>query len=494
MNRGTPHEVELVEDDEPGSGVPTEADDTAVTPGGGPAGGWTRRRRLALGAGLVGVVVAAGVVAQGVVDARERAWVAAVAEVPGVLAPLDGPPQVLWSAEDPLAITAATVGRFIGVVDDGSLRVRALDTRTGATAWETELVPAEDRADVPPGTPGYASSGSCWSYGDDPDAVICVADDGVRDSEGPMPDRAPTILRTVLLDPDDGTVLADLTEATRTPGPRSLALVGELVLLVSGEGTTARVQALRYDGTVAWETSVPVSAAPAGAQAWVLPVGDGAVLVTPDELHLLDASGTTVRSLELDPDTLVTDVTTDAVVVQTSAPDTLTPTTTTVVRADGVVTYDGQWLHTVDDGSAPFDALTSHGGDVDAWSRDGARTWSAEDLRPRQTIVLDGRVHLATDAGLVTLDARTGAELWRVSSLAGQGLMTDGRVLLATARPEVADGDGLLLVGLDRTDGSELWRSSEPVPVDDVSVATDVLVGYRWRDDLGAGVSLDVLG
>lgn len=499
MGRGTTQEVELVEDDDRDGGTPPPSpDDPAEVASGDPGRrGWSRRRRLAVGAGLLAVLVAAAGVAQLGVTARERARLAAVAALPDVLPRLEGPPQVLWTDDDGFAPAARTAGGLlVGTVGGDGLRVRAVEAATGTVVWEVELLAATDRVEAADGSVARHASGYCWSDGRDADVVLCAADDATTlFDEGERTDLPATVHRVLLLDARDGSVVTDLSDTAPTFSARSFAVHGDLVLVSGLEDGRAQLAALRRDGTVAWRRSVPATPGPEAAVVGALPLGDGVAFWTSTRLHVLGALGTTLRTVELDGEGWVDRVAPDTVVAITGAWS--GNGTSTVVRPDGPVTYDGRWVRlTVDDGSAPLAALTARTGEVHAYARDGTRLWSASAPEARQAVVLDGRVHLATSVGVVTLDARTGAELWRTSSLwPDTPVLTDGEHLLVVAGPERVEDGGLFLVGLDRADGSELWRSTTALDVDHVETWAGMLLGYRWEsaDDSGRPV-LSILG
>src|SRR4051794_17676621 len=130
MGRGEMRHVELDEE--------SVDDDAAVPPP--PA----RARRRWWVAAVAGSVVLGVLAFQAVADARDRAAVARLADVPGVLAPIDESMPVLWRSDslgDVVWSPTATHGAIIGPVvhDDGSQHVVAHDLATGEELWSTEL-------------------------------------------------------------------------------------------------------------------------------------------------------------------------------------------------------------------------------------------------------------------------------------------------------------------------------------------------------------------
>jgi len=511
--RGPKQELDLVEEDESGDGTPTDRPDGGA-PGDGtpPAAAVTdvarvrRGRATTLGVGLLAVLVLVGVVGQGVVTARERDRLATLAALGDVLAPLDGPPQVLWTSdEDVPAQMVTSAGHLAGAVGhpDGRVVARVVDPATGRTVWEVDLLSAADSMELPAGTvPAERGSGRCWprSHGNRPsDVMLCTAENAVLlEGAGPTRTIPATVTRLVLLDAQDGTVLTDLTdEAAVAPVAESSTVLGDLVLLVGRTSDGAQVRAVRRDGTVAWRTTVPAPPVPepepgSPAERLVLTTArDHAALITPDAVHLLDATGATVHRTPRGDDGWFMGSTGDTVVLGTgdlhrrtddSPPE---PATSTLVRTDGDLTRPGQlvWL-SVDDGTAPFTALTWDADGLHAWGDEDAPLWTADVPMPHDAVTLGGLVHLRQDEELVTLDAGTGAEVWRMTDLrSGARLLTDGRVLLVTAGPRPGEEGGAHLVALDRRDGSEVWRAPVPVEVDGMRAVGGVILGEQWEQD-----------
>ncbi|UZN03434.1 PQQ-binding-like beta-propeller repeat protein [Cellulomonas sp. S1-8] len=497
--RGARHDVELVEDDEPTSDAaapgPTADDPARVR---------RRRRRLSLGAAVLAVAVAGAVVAQGVVDRRERARVAAIAAQPGAVEPLAGPATVLWDApaEHLEQVQVRTPGGLlVGLAHtaEGPVRAVALDARTGETAWQVELVDGADRRAPDLRGSVYAQSGSCTGGLSDEHLVVCLAHDGsAYVANDTWAEVAPTTTRLVVLDSRDGSVVADLSDTLVEGSTPTLTTFDDLVVLHAdgAQDEEPSVRAIRVDGTAVWE--VPVPASTGDAQTFATSVGDVLAVTTPTDLLLLDARGATVRSVPLDGHVLMGVGHGALYLSARPARDddgTLLgpPPRTTVVRADGDVEVDGDVFGVgVDDGSVPGLVLTTGvDGQMQAWDRDGRALWSYDETSAWGAIVLDGRVHLTSGTELVALDARTGAELWR-SDATSRSPVTDGRYLLALAAVP-ARGARSQLVALDPSDGSEVWRSPLPDGTDEVESQLHLLIAYGY--DAGSdALHLAVLG
>jgi len=486
-------DVELVDDDAgepgtrdrvaPGAAHPTPGTSPGPTPGTSPAvpppPRLRRRRSLVVGAAVLAVAVGGAAAGQAVVDARERARIARVAAQPGAVDVLTGPATVLWEMPpegmDGTPVRSAD-GLLVGVepAADRPVTAVARDPRTGDVVWQVELLDPPVRT-VPDDTAHvYPSSGWCTTSGD-PAALVCLVSDGltVVSDDGELRDLPRTATRLVVLDARDGSVTADLTDAVGHPLPSSFAVVGDLVVTCAAEGDDAHVRAVTPEGDLAWQVTVPG----ATSGAYVVPLTDLVAVVTPTRALLLDAAGEPVRDVPLEEGRW--SARRDALYVlpsiesyergRTGAPGAATRRTT-VVRADGDVELTGDVAYVpVDDGSVPGLVLTTVGNELRAWDGDGDELWSVDLVSPPgEVLVLDGRVHLHTRPTLLTLDARSGAELWRSDELrGGGGLVTDGVHLLGVAA-SAARGAATELVALAPADGSTVWRS--PAPDDTVHV------------------------
>ncbi|MFC8190160.1 PQQ-binding-like beta-propeller repeat protein [Cellulomonas sp. NPDC057328] len=423
------------------------------------------RRRWA--ATALGVVVLAGGLwtAQAVVDARERARLEHVREIPGAVVPPPAELRVLWSAAVP---PPGADGRhdprtFAGLRThpDGATDVAAVDAATGAEHWVLPLVPppAERGAEV------FRVGSRCAAA--DGDRLVCLGSDVTL----PRPDGGvgadvgvATVSRVVVVDAGSGDVEADLS--ARSAGgvhAHAFALTDDRVVLVGLDADgTSRAWALDLaSGRQVWDVALPAvqetSTLLVGADTpWTLPDGtvavadrDGAVvLLDPADGHVLRGPLRGTSAVVVTPRL---DGRAELAVPRGEDVD--------VLRADGDVRVPGRLLEvTADDGSLP-DLLLSHGGGrvhaVDAGT--GEVRWTTEALLPNGVAVLDGRVHVATAGELATLDGGTGARLWardRASRVWSNGPVTDGTLLY---EPRLAGGgaDRPGLVAVDPADGTE---------------------------------------
>ncbi|MFS0705705.1 PQQ-binding-like beta-propeller repeat protein [Cellulomonas sp. 179-A 9B4 NHS] len=455
-----------------GTAGPADAD----TPDDAPARTASRRRRAAAALGVV--VLAAGLWgAQAAVDARERARLDDVRDVPGAVVPPPAELRVLWAAAVP---PPAADGRhdprtFAGLRThaDGATDVAAVDAATGAEHWVLPLVPppADRGAEV------FRVGSRCAAA--DGDRLVCLGSDatlprpGTDDGAGEA-----TVSRVVLVRVGDGGIEADLPARSATGVPaHTFALAGDRVVLVGVDADgTSRAWALDLaTGAHLWDVALPAPAATStllvGVDVpWTLPDGTVGVALRDGRAVLLDpADGRVLREpLRGTSAAVVTprlDGRVELAVPRGEDAD--------VVRADGDVRVPGRLLDvTADDGSLPGLLLSQGGGRVHAVdARTGEVRWTAETLLPDGAAVLDGRVHVTTVEELVTLDGRTGARLWardRAPRAWARGPVTDG-TLLYEPRPADGGADRPGLVALDPADGTE--RADVPLPRDVWSAA-----------------------
>ncbi|MBO3089517.1 outer membrane protein assembly factor BamB family protein [Cellulomonas dongxiuzhuiae] len=528
--RGARMHVELVEDDgTPDTRLPAVARGTTADGHDGDAdlsdrsrrpSPRARRRVLAAATTVVVVLGTVGVVGQVREAARDRARLAVVATLPHALAPLDGPPEVLWTAEtdEVLGATARTPdGLLVGTRndDDGSATAQATDPATGEVVWEQELLPGSD---APPdaGTDTLPRGGSCLAHGTDGEGLVCFASDA-RTVMGEAEQRyvAPTVTRLLVLDPHDGAVVTDLSDAVAGTGTFSTFFVlDDLVVVGSLVDGDAQVVAVRPDGAVAWRATVPAAAPPSSRpsqpRADVMPLGPDVLVATPSELRILDATGATLRSFPVGPGEVLsgtsgasalTSPDSEALIFTRIGTATVaTGARTRLVRADRVGGLAGRWVPTnVDDGSADGLLLTVDGDGLHGWDSDGTLRWTAAGVPASLSSVhvLGERIHLVVRTDLVTYDARTGAELWRHGGLVDvqapltEPPLTDGRRLLVRTAGD--EGRATDLVALDAADGSVAWRAPFPEGVELLQAKFGALVGVTPAED-GSDWGVTVLG
>lgn len=535
-------DVDLVEGDDDGTGE--GADRHAPRSGGGDAAGQPpgstsgarnapstapsthdrrrRRRLIVLTATTLVLVVAGAAAGQARADARERARVASIsADVALIAEPLTDPPTTRWTAPatSVLGWAVRADDALVGVSADGAdgPEVLAVDTATGAERWRT-AVPTRAVADdpdhpearspvvEPPAARSLADT--CVAHPAVEHAVACL----VTDAAGLVPDGGsttprPTVAAMVVLDTRDGRLLQDLSDDLPHPTPTRITTTGDGPAVWGFADDVLRVRAFTRDGDVAWDHEAP---APPDGRRDVAPLADGVLaVITPRTVQLLDTAGRSLRVVDLPPDSaverldaarLVVAPGTETYQLSSDGSSTTTPDELLVVGVHGEVRVEGRYVPSEDDGSVPGLLLTQvDRRTLQAWEGDGTPLWtwaldgtaSSYD-QDASTTVLDGRVLLASPGRLVTLDARTGAELWRSAELTSAQIMTDGHLVVGVAQgPE--HGEGGELVALRRDDGTVAWRAPLPGGTDGVGVGLGLLVAYATRDD-GVLAVLHVLG
>jgi len=292
----------------------------------------------------------------------------------------------------------------------------------------------------------------------------------------------------VVLDAATGRRVVD--RAT-SPTPVFAVLPGLVVLAEAG--SDARTHVVAEDlttGDVRWRYRSPVRSVLATGEPFLrlLVVGDQVVLVDGSgTATVLTASGAARRPTSrpllgwsVDASGAVWLLTGGAVGSGDAAAGTV------VVRPHGAdVALPGRGVApVVDDGSLPGLVVSSgrsgtHGADAGT----GGRRWASPvEAQPVGSLVLGGRVVLATADGVAALDGRDGSTVWATAADDGAvvtGLASDGRHVLAV---EQGAGD-TVLVALRASDGRIAWRA--PLPPGDVRVLDRELVvvgpGYAAR-------------
>lgn len=434
-----------------------------------PARSVRRRWWVAL---LVAVALAL-VAAQVVSDARERARVAAVGRVPGVLAPQPGPPRVAWRLDDD-TVDVVVVGRDLveeQIAADGAMTLTARDVATGAERW---TVPVLDAPAVPLAEDATRYGLQCADGPGLPGRLVCLTHDATSvstpDGQGVSTTRSTpaTTATVVVVDLGDGEVRERHGADEGGAVAAALEVVGDQVVLAAplDNGTTAwaldpTTGAQRW--RVRAETGFGGGWLRWGGEVRVVPVGDEAVAVLGAGAVLLDASdGTATGSAGTLATVLGTRPDGSALVVASEG-------YTRLIGPEGDVRLDGGPVPvTVDDGSVPDLALTLSGG-LRAWDASTGETrWRARDVTGTQeALVVGGRVHAHDGYRVSTLDARTGELLWEVAApelfsgdAAVAGLATDGALLLVEGRDASASRAGL--VAVDPGDGTVRWVADLP--------------------------------
>ena len=467
--------------------------------------------------GVAGALVVGALTVQLVSAARERGAVARLAEVSGVLAPVDGSLPVAW-ASDSIDDTVWNVIRVGGAIvgptvdDDGSQHLVAHDLSTGAVRWTTRLY-GPDEARALAEAQRASSPAQCVPTTDTPDAslVACLVSDGFvaygYEGSSTVP-ATETFVRVV--DVADGHTVA---EWPATGG--SLSVLDGVAVVGSYDADDA----VTFDGldlmtgAPRWVVHLPepdrvAGSGPADGPPSTYRVGDYVSYDALDgEIVMLDATGARAFA-ELPPPQVnrgegaaFVDEPRSGRILYTVGQYSSSFTTTVVGGKGSEFSFAGRpAVPVVDDGSVPGLLLStgtdlrSEGGDgsIVLHGRDiesGADLWEIHlDVSENDGVVVArGRVFVSTFTGVVALDGRTGAVLWSVDEPLGEtfnGVMTDGRHLIVpVGTSDRASSTGV--VALDPASGEQVWRTPVPASVDQVVAFGSVLLGLDVTRESG---------
>lgn len=481
---------EVVLGEEPGASAGTAAS------GADPAGDARRRarRRALLRWWPVGALAVLAVVAVQVVqDARERDRVAAARTVEGVVR-YDVGPELravpLDEGETDPRLTGGVLAGDLRVagerVDFGRPRtVSAVDARSGATSWRTEVeTQAEATAQPTMRAPECWAADGTGGAGGSVTRVRCFVTDrpATLTGDGGWREDPPTRSRLLTFDAASGAVLADREVAPQT------AVAADDALLVLGEVVDERTVRFTAEDVATqellWSTEVD--------DLLVDPVFDPHLDLEAD--HLLVWVGGRQRVLGTADGALQAGGTQvwigrgGGLLVQDGDPGS--------VRLAG---HDGSGTAVVpalpvqlavDDGSVPgLEVLSAVvGGDRTLRAvepRSGRTVWQAGlDGATDGTLLLLGGVLYGVDATAAwAVDARDGSPLWRTAREVGPGgepvrhaadvwlsPLTDGRSLLLV---EQDDDGGAELIAWSLRSGAEAWRAPLPPEADGWAYTVD---------------------
>jgi outer membrane protein assembly factor BamB len=472
--------VELVEPDDAGSDGPGER----------------RPRRVSRWWLLVPALVVALLAVQVVVDVRERAAVAALAQVEGVVRPVDDDVRILWTMEPGVQWvpwSAPTGGVLVGLHrdSDGSQALVAVDELTGERRWTTPLPDAHaNHADE-----GLSPVGGCAADPQDAGRIVCLVTDAYlafRQTENVLVPSQES--RIVVADRADGAVLAEHD----VPGAVAFAaLPGAVAVGVPGPDGALVVTAMDPPtGRELWRSVVPAADAEPDDGGFVdrstelLRTDDGLAVVTAGRrITVLDGDGGPARTV-VDASNGYTADARLGIVAAFSQDDEGKETTTIVGGGPDLVLPGRLARVSADDGSLS-DLVLAAGSRIRAYDRStGRELWDVGHGLSGSAVVARGRVYLSTPDGVVAIDGRTGEELWRAPVLTGRtmgDLVTDGHHLLsAQQRPDepgtvtaLNDWPGVgELVAYRFDDGGEDWRVDLPGTLLGVVAAGHTLLGW----------------
>ena len=512
-------DVVLVEESEAPLGAAGELTDSEAPSSCGPSAPsraragltWLLRTRATWS--LIAVGLAIVVATSGAVTAlHERARMAALAGLPGILRPLDGPVTELWrvgSGTDTMYLNGLTGlgGRLLLTESSmqGKTDVVALDARTGEEAWRVQARPAQEPA--ADGTNSYGAGANC-AFPRSEDAqqapvVACVVTDETTsvpvDGAGQM--IVGTRAHLLVIDATTGAVVSQSpTDPTTT-----VALLGPDLITgqIAADGRVRVTRSGARDGTLGWTFTSPdsVSNDAAGQRnVWVW-ASEGFVGVSAyggmgadgrplgGASWLLSHDGAVVRKQVAGPG----DDYNSLGVLREGSMFVEATTTATGARASVLTDAASGKALTVEatpTGASPDDG--SLGGTMLLMQSmtDGALL--AYDLatgQPRWTgaaaangsgggppMVLDGRVVRSRSDGssavdITSIDGNTGKTIWSTSVKSDQAgaLLTDGRLVLVS-RTESTTGARAVITAYDLADGRQRWE----VPIGEEQWLVDI--------------------
>ncbi|TQL02170.1 PQQ-binding-like beta-propeller repeat protein [Cellulomonas sp. SLBN-39] len=470
-------EVELVEDDaDGGPGAP------GPRPDGEPARATARRAGAAVGSAARGlrrrfrpwwlvpplVLALALGAAQHVTDARERERLAALAHVPGVLPPLDGPLAPVWTSSPdgdawPFAVTdeAVLVERYALA---GPTSVDALDVATGELLWSAPLPSAVPQTGE--GT-GWTGSGCAPPNGG---SLVCFTSSW-WDPHGAAPGGPAAVGRVDAVVVDLTTGATDVGLTMLVDPPTSATVAGDAVVVVGlDEHRSPVVRAVDVrGGQELWRTVLdarlpedlrspwlPAVMRPVVPGVVVLDLGDplGVVLLDADSGRVLDeVGGATVPWLSGREDRLILDTGGRTLIWSPAA------------SAD---VAGSPLMSPVDDGTFGDVIPVLDGEDIVLAGPDGTERVRVGTAGGDVVLLMDGRLVVADGSRTAAVDG-DGELVWEHRgtgpSDVSPTLLTDGSVVVRQT------GDtSVHLKAFDVHDGRPAWSTTLPGVVDLVLV------------------------
>lgn len=417
----------------------------------------------------VPVVLVLALAAAGAVGAqRDRERAERLAAVPGVVRPLDGPPDVLWSTPATPADQLLLARGLLVVVqpDTDAWHATAHDVRTGEARWTADVAPAARAAMEPapvrcpdPGVDVGAvvvclATEPAPVYADDPDGTVASGDVAAfSEVDVALPET-----RVVALAARDGTTLGTWTLLGELV---AAGRVGDDVVVVTVDGeehvVVARREGATGDVRWAWRSPVPIRGVSVRALTSVEVTGE-LVVVAGSATRVLDvADGTEL--------TAAPDFSFLRVVPLRAGFGTWSPVQGGAVHDPaGAVTARVPGLPaplTVDDGSEPGLVVLDAGTAVVAHdAATGEERWRASTALDPEALV-DHRLVVVGASRYGVVDARTGAEVWdeELGAPLPWPPLTDGTLVLG---PALGPDGSTQLVGRGVPDGVRYWSVAVP--------------------------------
>ena len=470
-------------------GGPDEPNPPGARMAGRLAGGL--RRSWPLVAAVIVVLVL--VLGSAIPELRVRQRFARLADLPGVLAPVDSSLREQWRAP------GQGWGELVGIGDrivvfgrdpTGAMGVTALDAATGEQVWRTPFAAVTARGTL-----------TCVPPDADESHLVCLVQTGAL-TDGD-PDRA-TPTRLVVLAADTGRKVAD--RALRSNNAGAVSLGSDVV--VTQVLPDARAAVTRLDpvtGDTRWAfRSRAVLRKPSTGPAWLYPIVENGVVVangpvtwafTADgavlgEWHLQGGDWAVRGGWGLGVSVLRNGWFAVGEDGGVGLSDEDYGTVSETDARDGFSIPGPVLVPVVDDGSAPDVLLTApagRGGVVAIEGTTGERLWTAGTSTWGSALVLDGRVIESAGGELRAYDARTGLPLWTVSVPMGNHanqVLTDGRLVLV---PRFDLTLGGVVTAVDPADGRVQWTAALPPRTGGLVVVAGHLLVATGRDLIAMG-------
>jgi hypothetical protein len=488
--------------------------DDAAAAGGEAAQRPARRRRWWLVPAAAAVVVLALVAYQGVTDARQRAALAALADVPGVLEPIDPDLPIRWELNGPTTeavsygVMADGASTNLVIDPDGSQRVVAVDLGSGAERWSVPVLGPNAPLAAARADGNGTSSGYCMPVGADreePTSIACVVSDGFQTYGEDYVEVPATQSFVRVLDVHDGHTIA------QWPAEHAGIGVSEGRVVVARWAGDDAIEVSAYEppsDDPVWtrQLEIPTVATYRDDRPSIQGVGGAVEVSTGSWSARLDENGEPLAQQPRRDDTggtwLVQAPNSDRLVSVSYSND--GTTSTQLLKPDGSVEHvlSGDLVYTsVDDGSVPNLLLTMPspssdggvgGGDEEvplgglrgSDVRTGRTLWTADiSTSGYGALVLLGRVYVLAGLGIDVLDGRTGKVLWTIEAPKGLTygtIMTDGRHLLAVRNPSEVGASWI--DAFDLTGADLAWSAVVPAGLSEVRPMGKVLFGVAYAE------------